>query len=138
MTNPELESLLQKIRELFAVEITRAEKNAIARIVQAARGEPITDGHATTEPSPSRGRKERAPTGAPKALIDRVLSECGAKGASPTEIKSAAKGHAERLVSFAAVRFALVRGREGGQYRNSKGRWFLKVKKETAGTSANP
>ena len=138
MTDSDLDAIIQKLRELLASEYARGEKDAIGRILNAAQGAPLTDGKATSpQPQRQRQRKDRAPAGAPQALIDRVLADAGSKGASPSEIAAEAVTENEKAVSFSGIRFALARGRKQGRYRNKHGKWFLK-NRELAGLSVSP
>jgi hypothetical protein len=129
MTIPDLEALLQQMRQLFADEYARGEKAAIDRIVHAAQNEPQQSGHDSRESRPRRGLKKRAPSGAAPAFVNRMLSESGSKGATALEIHNAAKTPIEKMVSYSGVRFALTQGREKGRYRNKNGKWFLRENK---------
>ncbi len=128
MTNPDLEAVLQQLRQLFAAEYARGEADAINRIMQAAQGKPgdvQTNGHDIRRQAPRRGRKgKRAPHGAAMELVARVLSESGANGATAIDIQDAAKTPVEQQVSYSGIRFALAKGRDKGLYRNKGGRWY--------------
>ena len=115
--------LCDQIRKLLAAEYHRGERDAIARIVKAAQGAPAaTNGSDVTE---TPAKKERAPAGTAKTLIERVLAERGQRGATPQEIKEAAQNSVEKLASFSGIRFALEKGREAQKYKNKHGKWFL-------------
>jgi hypothetical protein len=127
MTNTELESLLQQIRQLFAAEYARGDRDAIARIMQAAQGDAVAE----TIKKNQRGRvrvtlaSNRATRGAVDALIKRVLGERRHRGAGALEIQQAAETPAEKAVSYSGIRFALDRGRQAGAYKNKDHKWFL-------------
>jgi hypothetical protein len=125
MSNSELDQVLQQLRNLFATEYHRGEKDAIARIMAAAQTVPSANGHDTSEREPPPEQKDRAPRGTAKALIDRVLKERGQRGATPSEIKDLAATDTEKLASFAGIRFALTQGRDTQRYKNRRGKWFL-------------
>jgi hypothetical protein len=124
MAGPDLEQVLQSLRALFAAEYHRGEQDAIARIMKAAQGAPASPNGAAHE-RPEHKRKEPAPKGTAKALIDRVLKERGQRGATPSEIKDLATTDTEKLASFAGIRFALTQGRDDLRYKNRRGKWFL-------------
>jgi hypothetical protein len=132
MSTPEIEAVLAQLRKLLEAEYARGEKNAIARIVQAASKSGDVEsapanGHAHTAPR-KRARiqkRHRAEPGTADTLIKRVLAERRIKGAGAQEIMEAANTTAERAVSYSGVRFALDRGRLTGIYRNKDGKWYL-------------
>jgi len=127
MASTDLENLLQQIRDLFDGEYARGDRDAIARIMQAAKGDALAE---TTKKNTLRRVRvtvpnRRAKRGAADALIRRVLTERRLKGAGALEIQQSAIMPAEKLVSYSGIRFALDRGREAGTYRNKEGKWFL-------------
>jgi hypothetical protein len=124
MSNSELDQIVQQLRNLLAAEYHRGEKDAIARIMAAAQTAPAANGHDTPEHESPPEQKDRAPRGTAKALIDRVLKERGQRGATPSEIHSAAETDVEKLASFSGIRFALTVGRSKQRYRSKKGKWF--------------
>jgi hypothetical protein len=124
MSTSQLDQALQHLRDLFAAEYRRGEKDAIARIMAAAQTAPVANGHDTSGREPPPEQKDRAPRGTAKALIDRVLKERGQRGATPSEIKDLAVTDTEKLASFAGIRFALKQGRDDQRYRNRRGKWF--------------
>ena len=138
MANPELEDILQKLRQLFGAEYARGEQDAIKRtmqMMQTTLGE-FRNGH-----SPSRTTQanyhlttttesSRAPRGSVDALINRVLKERGTEGATATEIEKSAASATEKTASLSGIRFALDRGRKQGRLLNREGRWFLNVTAE--------
>jgi len=125
MSDSELDHVLQQLRNLFAAEYHRGEKDAIARIMAAAQSAPAANGHDTPNRESPPEQKDRAPRGTAKALIERVLKERGQRGATPSEIKDLATTDTEKLASFAGIRFALTQGRDGQRYKNRRGKWFL-------------
>jgi hypothetical protein len=127
MSYSELEKAIETVRELLVAAYTRGEKDAIARIVQAAKSTAPSNGYDSKESDGRRDQKERAPTGAANKLIARVLGELDGKGASQSEIFNAAdkSNPLERTVSFAGVKYALAKGRDKKLYRNQAGKWFL-------------
>jgi len=124
MANPELEDILQKLRQLVEAEYARGQKDAIARIMRAAGHPSATNGHITKEPGHQRDSKDRAARGSVDRLINRVLAERGDAGAGAMQIHEAATP--EEQASYSGIRFALERGRDAGRYINHDGRWFLK------------
>jgi hypothetical protein len=127
MANTELESLLQQIRQLFAAEYARGDRDAIARIMQAAQGDAVAETIKKFPPPRVRVTvpNRRAKSGAADALIKRVLGERRHKGAGALEIQQAAFTTVEKAVSYSGIRFALDRGRQAGTYKNKDGKWFL-------------
>lgn len=127
MAGPDLEQVMESLRALFAAEYHRGAQDAIARIMRAAQGEPsmIADAADLKPPENRRERKTPVPKGTAKALIDRVLSENGSRGATPSEIKAAAMTSLEKSVSVGGLKFALAGGKEDQRYRNRHGKWFL-------------
>jgi hypothetical protein len=127
MDNTELEELLQQIRRLFAAEYARGDRDAIGRIMQAAKGDAVAE---TIKKTPLRRVRatltaRRAKNGAVDGLIKRVLTERRVRGAGALEIQQAAFTAPEKAVSYSGIRFALERGRKGGMYKNKDGKWFL-------------
>jgi hypothetical protein len=124
MSTSELDQVLQHLSDLFAAEYHRGEQDAIARIMTAAQSPPAANGSDTPKRESTPEQKDRAPRGTAKALIDRVLRERGSRGATPSEIHSAAETDGEKLASFSGIRFALSVGRSEQRYRSRKGKWF--------------
>jgi hypothetical protein len=125
-----LDKLFDQIRSLMDSEYHRGEQETIARIMQAAQGDvalpaPLNGASHGNKPK----RKNPAPRGTAKKLIDRVLKERGMRGASPTEIKAAAVGR-ETELSHSGLRFALTLGKDKNRYRNKDGKWFLAASSE--------
>jgi hypothetical protein len=127
MSESDIDRFIHQLRELLASEYRRGHMDALKRILHAAQDTPVVIGTV-----PERQRKDRAPTGAPQALVERVLTEAGSKGASASDIAQAAISDIEKMVSFSGLRFALVKGRTEGRYLNKHGKWFLR-KREAAG-----
>lgn len=140
MSHSEIAALLDRIqgdiatlRRLAEAEYHRGERDAVARIMKAAQtpSNPVAAESgarqefalesASEEEEP---KKARAPTGASKRLVERVLSEQGARGSTPGEIREAAQGALERLVSYSAIRLELYRGKDEGRYTTKGGRWY--------------
>ena len=71
------------------------------------------------------GKKNRAPRGTAKTLVERVLAS-GAR--SVREITEAAGSDAEKLLSPSAVRLELERGKVDKRYVNRAGKWSLRGK----------
>jgi len=140
---PECRDLVKGLLAAFDGEHHRGEVDARRRIMEAAEADvspPSAGKPRPPETEDNRGstfngggaqqsRKsngQRAPRGAPDALVTRVLAERGSQGASSREIEALAQSDREKLVSQSGIRFALERGREIGKYRNDTyGRWFL-------------
>ena len=124
MDSARLEPLLAKLRELFADEYQRGAHDALKRIVDVAQG---TSKKPTAPSKPGamrRAPKQRAPRGAPRAFIERVLGK-EKQGASASTIAAAAASQIERLVSNSAIRLELNRGKKEKRYRVNKGKWSL-------------
>jgi hypothetical protein len=137
----EFQELIAKLRDFAAAEYQRGERDAIARIMRAAQSSgarppehrTISGAVAASEASDialARGevKEERAPKGAPEALVRRVLTSVGSEGVAASDIPTFAKTDAERMVSNSAIRLMLSKGRESGLYQNMRGKWFLKGK----------
>ena len=135
MSDPQLEDLFQQIRELFAAESARIEKETISKIMQAVKGD-ATSAQDIKKAAAPRVRprltvNRRAKRGSVDMLIKRVLRERKLKGASSMEIQESALSPVEKAASYSGIRFALDRGRRKGVYRNSGGKWFLVENKTT-------
>ena len=122
MDHARLEPILAKLRELFQNEYQRGVHDALKRIVDVAQ---VTSkkGTSPSKAGPNlRAQKQRAPRGAPRALVERVLGKEKA-GASVSTIHAAAATSTERLVSGSAIRLELNRGKKERRYRVNKGKW---------------
>ena len=104
-----LEDLLAQIRDLAAAEYQRGVRDALARVVDVAQ----VSGQAI---------RVRAPRGAARALIERVLKS-GPR--TIREIREAAKTDAEKIVSYQTARLELERGKKEKRYRNANGKWSI-------------
>jgi len=102
-----LDELLDQIRELAAAEYQRGVRDALARVVDVAQVS-------------GKSMRVRAPHGAARALVERVLKS-GPR--TIREIREAAKTEAEKLVSYQTARLELERGKKEKRYRNAKGKW---------------
>jgi hypothetical protein len=125
MQNTELDSILGTLRDLFAAEYERGQKDQLERIVRAATSVPASRTEPTDPHKMNGTSAPRASRGAPDALIRRVLREAGSDGISPAGIKDRAIDDDERTISFSGIRFALARGRSNGEYVNRDGKWYL-------------
>jgi hypothetical protein len=131
--NSELDAAFAKIRALFAAERRRGEQDMMARIEQFLQGK---EGAPTVTPVESpkkrdlrrapKKKKERAPVGTARVLVERVLRERDGQGAGPKDIQRAAISSAEKLVSYSGIRFELDRGKEDGRYTGSGDKWMMK------------
>jgi hypothetical protein len=124
--NSAIDSVLEKLRELFEQEYQRGQQDALRRVVDVMK-EP--GGRAAGRPAGAgRGRKAggriRARRGSARAFIERVLTQ-EKGGATVPQIMSAAGSPDEKAVSISAIRFELYRGKKEKRYRNVKGRWSL-------------
>jgi len=124
--NSAIDSVLEKLRELFQQEYQRGQQDALRRVVDVMK-EP--GGRGAGRPGGAgRGRKAggriRARRGSARAFIERVLTQ-EKGGATVPQIMSAASSPDEKAVSISAIRFELYRGKKEKRYRNVKGRWSL-------------
>jgi hypothetical protein len=124
--NSAIDSVLEKLRELFQQEYQRGQQDALRRVVDVMK-EP--GGRGAGRPGAAgRGRKAggriRARRGSARAFIERVLTQ-EKGGATVPQIMSAAGSPDEKAVSISAIRFELYRGKKEKRYRNVKGRWSL-------------
>ena len=122
MTN-DLDSLLDKLREIFAQEYQRGQHDALRRMVDAMRTPGGRGGRRATGRTVARGGRIRARRGAARAFIERVLKEKG--GATVPQIMAAASSADEKAVSISAIRFELYRGKKDRRYKNTSGKWSL-------------
>jgi hypothetical protein len=140
---PEFDELVSRLRALLTAEYHRGQADERQRIrgmlgteVTASTPIPISSSAAesatrvsfdfgTPPSSDGKLKRARAPIGAPEALIMRILTERGERGAAATDIVAAAESDAEKMVSVSGIRFVLDKGRAAGKYRNASGRWFL-------------
>ena len=114
-----LEDIFAKLQQLVQQEYERGGRDALERVVDELKRP-----KKASLKSSKRSGKRRAPRGTARSLIKRVLSEQKAGAAVPT-IMAAAETAAEKIVSVAAIRFELYRGKKERLYRNSKGKWTL-------------
>lgn len=119
MQDNQLDTTLDRLRELFHQEYNRGTQDALRRMVDSMKDGPKV----APRKAAKRGTKERATRGSAKAFIERVLKE--KKGATVPQIMAAAQSMGERRVSISAVRFELYRGKKERRYSNSKGLWSL-------------
>ena len=120
MSNGTLDSVLEKLRELFEQEYQRGQQDALRRIVDVMK-EP---GARRSPGVRSRGGKIRARRGSARAFIERVLSQEKA-GITVPAIMTSASTADEKAVSISAIRFELYRGKKDRRYRNTSGKWSL-------------
>ncbi|HEX5279256.1 MAG TPA: hypothetical protein VFW28_04175 [Micropepsaceae bacterium] len=123
MTNGNLDSLLDKLREMFAQEYQRGQHDALRRVVDAMRTPGGRGGRRAGRRSAAKGGRIRARRGAARAFIERVLKEKG--GATVPQIMTAATSADEKAVSISAIRFELYRGKKDRRYKNTSGKWSL-------------
>ena len=133
--NPELEAAFDKIRELMAAEHGRGERDMMARMhdfLQVGRtGVPpvpttqVGNGAERPRRSPRKSR-ERAPAGAVRALVERVLRENKGHRTGPKDIHRAASTPVEKMVSYSGIRFELAKGVKEGRYAGSGDRWSIR------------
>lgn len=123
MANGNLDSLLDRLREVFAQEYQRGHQDALRRVVDAMRAPGARGGRRTAGRAAARGGRTRARRGAARAFIERVLKEKG--GATVPQIMASASSQDERAVSISAIRFELYRGKKDRRYKNTSGKWSL-------------
>ena len=119
-----IDSILDRLRELFQHEYQRGQQDALRRVVDVMK-EP--GGRRSGRPAGGAGRKGgriRARRGSARAFIERVLTQ-EKGGATVPQIMSSAASPDEKAVSISAIRFELYRGKKEKRYRNVKGRWSL-------------
>ena len=121
--NSAIDSILDRLRELFQQEYQRGQQDALRRVVDVMKepggrrpGRPGKPGR--------RGGRIRARRGSARAFIERVLTQ-EKGGATVPQIMSSASSADEKAVSISAIRFELYRGKKEKRYRNLKGRWSL-------------
>lgn len=145
---PGFDELITSLRALLDLEYRRGQADAARRIIEAAqtevsptslRGDGVVSVSATVVTAETRtasksveneSKRSRAPAGLPDLLLQRVLGERGASGATAQEILAAARPGDEQMVSLSGIRFAFDRGRRTGKYRRDRGRWFLAEEEE--------
>ena len=131
MNETHFNDVVGSIRELLRQEYERGKQDAIKRLMDIAgrdsRPDPNTKKPAAGNRKRARARtgKPRAPRGSPRALVERVLKENGAGGASVSEVASAAQSAVEKSVSGSAIRLELNRGQKERRYKVKKGKWSL-------------
>ena len=113
-----LNSVLEKLRDLFQQEYQRGQQDALRRVVDVMK-QP-----GARNLRPARGGKVRARRGSARALIERILTHSKA-GATVPQIMASASTPDEKSVSMSAIRFELYRGKKDRRYRNTKGKWTL-------------
>ena len=123
MTNGNLDSLLDRLREMFSQEYQRGEHDALRRMVDAMRTPDGRGGRRAAGRSAAKGGRTRARRGAARAFIERVLKEKGS--ATVPQIMTSASSADEKAVSISAIRFELYRGKKDRRYKNTSGKWSL-------------
>jgi hypothetical protein len=135
MKKSDLESLVGQVRALMAEAYESGAEEALKRIFDVAQtsGKPAKSGRvkkgakgrakAVKKRASAGGVKRRAPRGAPRALVERVIGASGADGASASQIGAAAEGAVEKSVSTSAIRLELNRGKKERRYKVNKGKW---------------
>jgi hypothetical protein len=127
MSDMGLNSIVTTLKTLLQNEYERGARDALKKIVDVAQG---ANKATVQRKTVKAGPKQRAPRGAPRALVERVLTARGVGGASASEIGAAATSHTEKIVSGSAIRLELNRGKKERRYRVSKGKWsFAKSNK---------
>ena len=122
MTN-DLDSLLGKLREMFAQEYQRGQQDALRRVVDAMGTPGRRGGRRPAGRGVTRGGRTRARRGSARAFIERILREKGS--ATVPQIMAAASSADEKAVSISAIRFELYRGKKDRRYKNTSGKWSL-------------
>ena len=132
MDKSNLDSVLERVRELFEQAYERGAQEALRRVADVIRG---PGGASTGSRGGRRGRpagrpasrkgggRTRARRGAARAFIERVLKEKG--NATVPQIMAAASNADEKAVSISAIRFELYRGKKDRRYKNTSGKWSL-------------
>jgi len=127
MSDMGLNSIVTTLKKLLQNEYERGARDALKKIVDVAQG---TNKTRVQRKTIKAGPKRRAPRGAPRALVERVLGEKGDGGASASEIGASATSATEKRISGSAIRLELNRGKKERRYRVSKGKWsFAKPNK---------
>jgi hypothetical protein len=121
--NSAIDSILDRLRELFEQEYQRGQQDALRRVVDVMK-EPGARRAGRPAGAGRRGGRIRARRGSARTFIERVLTQ-EKGGATVPQIMSAASSPDEKAVSISAIRFELYRGKKEKRYRNVKGRWSL-------------
>jgi hypothetical protein len=117
------------LREALHSAYSHGRTDALAPILAAAG---IVQDAPLPEAKPVRVAQNQAipsevkvPRGLPEKFVARAMSAIDAPGISPTDIiPKFARTPQERAISYSALRKALRRGREDGNYKNKGGKWF--------------
>jgi hypothetical protein len=123
------DTMMVTFRGLLEQAYEHGAKDALKRIVDVAQSHDATKAEAKrgrpngVKARAATGIKRRAPRGAPRALVERVIKSKGAVGASASEIASAAESTVEKSVSTSAIRLELNRGKKERRYKVAKGKW---------------
>ncbi len=123
MNSGNLDSILDRLRELFQQEYQRGQQDALRRVVDVMK-EPSGRRAPAGAGRGRRGGRIRARRGSARAFIERVLSQ-EKGGATVPKIMASASSPDEKAVSISAIRFELYRGKKEKRYRNVKGTWSL-------------
>ena len=121
--NSAIDSVLDRLRELFQQEYQRGQQDALRRVVDVMK-EPGGRRAGRSGAAGRRGGRIRARRGSARQFIERVLTQ-EKGGATVPQIMSSASSPDEKAVSISAIRFELYRGKKEKRYRNTKGRWSL-------------
>ncbi len=123
MNSGAIDSILDRLRELFQQEYQRGQQDALRRVVDVMKTpSPVRAGGGGARGR--RGGRIRARRGSARAFIERVLTQ-ERGGATVPKIMAAASSPDEKAVSISAIRFELYRGKKEKRYRNVKGSWSL-------------
>jgi hypothetical protein len=112
-----LEGLFSRLRELYKDEYVRGSRDAIAQIAKLAQ-KPGGLG----DLKDLTGGRLRAPRGASRELIERVL-RLGPH--TINEIRKAAITNVELMLSYQTLRLELERGKKQRRYKKTNDKWAV-------------
>lgn len=121
---------LATLAEMLASEYKRGCEDTVARLMKAA-GTPVPGRDATLPLTAPPGNMQRAPRGAARALIDRVLEKTSTGGSTTYGIQSGAETDFEKMVTMSAIRNELKNGERERRYRQVGGVWYLASRSPT-------
>ena len=125
----EVDRLLKSLKHLFEAECARGARDAVQKIMHVAQAGDVHARRGSEQPKTRRngqsiGRR-RAPHGAARAMIERILA---GNAASVAEIANKAEGEGvEKSVSQSAIRLELKRGKKDNRYKLRNGKWLDEI-----------
>lgn len=119
LEGPEFRELSSILKRYLSESYKRGRKDTISKFVKVANDDTLL------QPLEDHNKLHRAPRGAARAFIDRVIFGLDMdKGLTFDQIKKEANCEVEMVVSASALRAELIKGEKENRYRRNGGLWF--------------